>query len=150
MKSNWISIKEREPEPSTRVLTLSNKGEIAIGRFSYATGIYNTDYVFWADNYDNDGSYFALDGITHWQRLPEPVFAFDGLSIDEGDEVVLLSGDVAYISEKVIYSTGEIFYVGKTYDGLPLAWDYMGRVTMNSVEHPYNINVDIHKKGSRW
>lgn len=142
---NWISIKEQKPEPSIRVLTLSDKEEIAIGRFSYETGLYDEDYVFWAENYDKYGSWFILDGVTHWQRLPETRSTFNGLNIDEGDEVVLLSGDVAYISEKVVYSTGEIFYVGKTYDGLPLAWDCMGRVTTGSVEHPYDINADIHK-----
>lgn len=143
--NNWISVKEQTPEPSTRVLTLSGKEEIAIGRFSYDTGLYNEDYVFWADNYDKDGGCFALDDITHWQKLPETVSSFSGLNIDRGDEVVLLSGDLAYISEKVVYSTGEIFYVGKMYDGLPLAWDSMGRITVGSVGHPYNINVDIHK-----
>lgn len=137
--NNWISIKEQEPEPSTRVLTLSDNKEIAIGRFSYDTGLYKEDYVFWADNCDKDGAWFALEGITHWQRLPEiPTMALD---INVGDQVLLSNGEFACISEKVIYSTGEIFYVGKTDDGVPVAWDCTGRVTTGMVGHPYDINT---------
>lgn len=65
----WISVEERKPANNLFVLVCASHG-----LDEYFVQVLNV--AFWADHgrgwlLDTESRYIILDGITHWQPLPE-------------------------------------------------------------------------------
>lgn len=66
--NNWISVEDKLPDEDY-VLVVSN-GHVRCATY-HQSKYKQSD--FWCEvNYDNYGDVIELDGVTHWQPLPEP------------------------------------------------------------------------------
>lgn len=66
-KSDWISVKERLPEPDTDVLTYGEYENIV----GYLDPIYGTWEAAWKD-FESGEPYLTNQNVTHWMLLPCP------------------------------------------------------------------------------
>lgn len=80
--SNWISVNDRLPDEDGEYLVFFNGEPSEMCVLNFATVLSNADEAWFAfENrnysgwYDWDWAereYYEVDGVTHWQPLPEP------------------------------------------------------------------------------
>lgn len=73
MKTEWISVKDKLPDFSVRVLCLDSKGKIIIAQLSEIKAIESsTGKNILHEWFENKSYDYYYDSITHWMPLPEP------------------------------------------------------------------------------
>lgn len=68
--SNWISVKDRLPQNSERVLAYCEKTKkYFVGNVTYRCF---SDEVYWRHEWARGAMYTVTSKVTHWMPLPEP------------------------------------------------------------------------------
>lgn len=71
---NWISVKDRLPEPHTDILLFFGSDDMAVASYHpiFKQWGRQTNNVWVIDNGDDISATIELNRPTHWMPLPEP------------------------------------------------------------------------------